>query len=423
MKRILLISLAIVMTAAFMGCTGTVSPSPAEQTTEVPTSMPVSSINEKGQIVPLSVFISDENKLSSAQFDPRYKDANNDFAITMINAMDEGWTGVFSPLSLQIALQILANGGDPDIAYDLLSEICPGMTMDVVNESSAKLISLFLESKGVSISNAVIVDKMSALCEEFANKAADYYRASVGALDFSDPEAALAEVNRWVEENTDGLIKELLDELEDDTSVVILNALTLKLDWEKQFTAMRELTEFNGANGKTQLVGMIQKTDKMQYGEFEQGQMAIVPYVGNEYAMAVILPAYGFSPAEAAASILGRTDECSEKAVFLSMPKIDVESKLDILAMADKLNIDSGVSGMYNKIVAGESVQVTQIVHGAMLSVTEYGTTAAAATAIVGRKGIMLPEAELICNRPYAMVIYHVETGAVLFVSLVNDAA
>lgn len=423
MKRFFLISLALIMTAAFAGCSVKPPSPPAAETSEEPTSMPVSCINEKGQVVPLSVFISDESKLASAEYDRRYTDANNDFAITMINAQKEGWTGVFSPLSLQIALQILANGGDTAAANELLAGVCPGMTKAAANASSAKLISMLLESKGVNISSAVIVDKMNAICEEFANDAADYYRASVGALDFSDPETALNEVNGWVEQNTDGLIKKLLDDLDSDTAVVILNALTLKLDWKKPFTAMRELTEFKGANGESQLVGMIQTTEKMKYGEFEQGQMVLVPYVGEEYAMAVILPAEGFSPAEAAASIMGRTDECADTSVMLKMPKIDLDSKLDVLAMADDLNIDSGVSGTFNKIVADSGIQVTQIVQGATLSVTEFGTTAAAATAIVGRKGIMLPEAEMICDRPYAMVIYHVETGAVLFVSLVNDAA
>ena len=52
---------------------------------------------------------------------------------------------------------------------------------------------------------------------------------------------------------------------------------------------------------------------------------------------------------------------------------------------------------------------------------TESGTTAAAATAIVGTKGVEWFETEMVCDRPFAMVIYNVETGAVLFVSVVNS--
>ena len=423
MKRMFSLLLAVLMASAMIGCTAVPGTSVPDNTEEVQNTMPVACLNEKGQIVPLSMHFSDENKIQTATYDPRYTVANNDFAITMINSMDDNATEIFSPLSLQIALQILANGGDEATANVLLEEICPGMSMEAVNESSSNLIAAFLRSNGVNISNAVIADKNSRLCEKFANIAADSYRASVGALDFSDPVAALNEINGWVRENTDGLIDRLLDELGTDTSIVILNALTLKLNWAEPFTAMRELTEFHGTNGKLQSIGMMNIVTELQYGSFDQGEMAIVPYEGGEYAMAVILPASGVSAKDAAASLLGRADECSTKMVGLKMPKIDIDSKFDILAMADKLNIEEGVSGCFPRLVADGAISVTQIVQGAMLSVTETGTTAAAATAIVGRKSLSPSrgEVEMLCDRPYAMVIYHVETGAVLFVSLVNN--
>ena len=98
------------------------------------------------------------------------------------------------------------------------------------------------------------------------------------------------------------------------------------------------------------------------------------------------------------------------------------ETKLDIMEMAEALGIDEAINGSYPYLVDAGGVRVTKIVHGASLSVTEFGTTAAAATAIVAKRGAFLLNVnEMICDRPYALAIVHLETGAVLFVSSVYD--
>lgn len=420
-KRLLSLSLAIIMCALLIGCStesGPVSPAPADDE-----GGRTNLLNQSGQEAPLAVYTLDESVLGSAVMDPNYADVSNAFAAKMIYAFDKDGTGVFSPLSLQIALQVLANGGDDETMQDLLYALCPGMTREDVNASGAALIYSLLQSEGVTINNAVVANKAYGICTDFANTVADNYRATVGAIDFSDTDKALAQINKWVEDNTDGLVKDLLDYVAPNTAMVILNALTLKLDWKKPFTAMRGLEEFNGHNG-LEYVAMIQTNDYVPYGSFEEGEAAVIPYVGDKYAMAVILPSEGHTPAEAAAAIIGKLDECRDTNIFLKMPKVDFDTKIDVLEIADKLGIEEGIKGNYTRLIEGDSATVTEVVQGAHLTVTESGTTAAAATAIVATKnGFAAPDAKIVCDRPYAMVIYHIETGAVLFVSIVNDAA
>lgn len=411
-KKILSVSLAVLMAATCAACTVTEK--------EEPDLAHTAYINAKGEATPLSIRVKDRDILEKAIYDEAYTGVNNDFAILMTNAMPENFTGVYSPLSLQIALQILAMGGDEKTCDLLLSEVCPGMTRKDIEISSAALIAKLTKSAGVSINSAVAVNSAYRVCEEFANSAADHYLASVGTVDFSNPDKALQEINGWVEKNTDGLVKELISRVGPDTAVVILNALTLKLNWKTQFTAMRGLIDFKDVNGNVQSAPEIKLVTDLMYGSFDEGEMAILPYEGEEYAMALILPAEGISAAKAATALMGRYDECSPHKTCVRMPKIDIDSKLDILDMVDKLNIADGINGDFSGLV-NEDVTITEIVQGASLSVTESGTTAAAATAVVASKGIEFFETEMVCDRPFAMVIYNVETGAVLFVSLVNS--
>ena len=400
-KRILTISLAILM-AACAGCVRTEAPSNEPDNAEA-----IGFINKKGQAVPLSIRIKDREKMPLDSYDAAYSTVNNEFAVTMLGAMPEDHTCVFSPLSLQIALQILAAGGDEATCEKMLNSICPGLDRKTIETSSAALIDRLVKSEGVTINSAVAVNSAYQVCEAFANSAADNYLASVGTLDFSDPDAALAEINGWVEHNTDGLIKQLLDrdDISVETAVVILNALTLKL---------------NDINGNTSSAPEMKLVKELNYGKFPEGQMAVLPYEGGEYAMALILPAEGVTASEAAAALIGKYEICSPINICIRMPKLELNDKIDVLKMAEKLGIKEALEGNYSEMI-GDSVSITTILQGATLSVTESGTTAAAATAIVGTKGVEWFETEMVCDRPFAMVIYNVETGAVLFVSVVNS--
>ncbi|MCR5809705.1 MAG: serpin family protein [Clostridiales bacterium] len=423
LKRIISVSLAVLFAAVCFGCT-----TPVNNNTD-PTAAPaegdtVSYLNERGKTCAISLHTLNEGLLSSSEYNARYSEVNNMFAVTMAKAMANNKTCVYSPLSLQIALQILANGADEATAAKLLDSICPGLTRADVNASTARLIDTFLSAKGVNINSAFVANCGYRVSEKFANIAADYYRASVGALDFSNPNKALKEINNWVYQNTDGLISELLDHLDRETVIVILNALTLDLNWAIPFKPQSATTPFHGVSG-TKDVNMISVTDKFDYGKFDEGEMVIIPYEGGEYCMAVILPKEGVAPADAAVKLIGRQNECSSTSVSLQMPRVEITSKIDVLAMASDLGISEGLKGDFSEMLNGDDFSITTIMQGAKLIVNEKGTKAAAATAIVGSKGISLLNGDvfMLCDRPYAMVIYQVETGAVLFVSTVGDAA
>ena len=59
--------------------------------------------------------------------------------------------------------------------------------------------------------------------QDFLQKNADYYEASVYAADFD--ESTLKDINRWVDENTDGMIKEILKQIPADAVMYLINAV------------------------------------------------------------------------------------------------------------------------------------------------------------------------------------------------------
>lgn len=437
-KRIVSIILVLSMVFAFAGCAapqnqgheGSGDQQAARTENDGGSTEPtvrVTYLNNAGEPLPIAVYTSASGALPNYTYDSRYASNNNAFSVAMngaimLNTEDPDWSGVYSPLSLQLALQLLANGGDTRTADMLMSALCESMTRDGVNESTAKLMSILNSADGVSVNNAVIANQDYRVNEEFAHLAANYYGAAVGAVDMSDSKAAEQLINKWISDHTDGMIEDLVSDLTYDTVMILVNTLCFEMEWKTPFTAYRELDDFYGTQG-TQQVGMIRGSGEFLYGSFDEGEMAVIPYKDENYRMAVILPGEGLSPSDAVSALMARWNECEAMKGTVIMPKVEQDTKLDIMRMLSDMGLESFTSSLYTGLLSGESdISVSKIYQGSKLIVSEEGTMAASGTVIeLLKNGPSIDEFTLNCNRPYAMVIYSVETGAVLFISIVNN--
>lgn len=439
-KIVSLIMAMLMLAVTLTGCAG--ANKPQTNATAVPTAeaaqtegsssgladVKLTCVNEAGQSTPITVYSAAALAGQTFEYDSRYTVCSNTFAAKMTEAVAAGsdnWTGVYSPLSLQMVLQMLANGGDEATAQALLAAVCEGMTRDDVNKSAAKLLTIFNSLRGITMNSAVIVNDDYRVRQDYADSVGTYYRAGVGTVDLADAKAAEQQINDWISERTNGLINNLVDDLSYDTVMLLLNVLTFDLNWAEPFMTFRGLSEFAGANGN-EWASMMKASGEYLYGSFEEGQMAFIPYKNSDYAMAVILPEKGFTPAQAVSALLSRREECEMTPGTVSMPKIKLDTKLDVMGLVSAMGLDEAIGGNYTGLLAdGADAAVSRILQGAVIDVNEYGTTAAAATSVELNKSATLIDEKfsMTCDRPYAMVIYNVQTGTVMFVSLVNDVA
>lgn len=99
------------------------------------------------------------------------------------------------------------------------------------------------------------------------------------------------------------------------------------------------------------------------------------------------------------------------------MPGWETTTAIDLLAWLKELD---AAPGSYPKITPGAFLDAA--VHGADIAVDEWGTVAAAATALgFAEAGPPEPELTVQANRPFLYVIRHRESGLVLFAGQVTD--
>lgn len=269
------------------------------------------------------------------------------------------------------------------------------------------------------------------LLPTFLDLLAAEYGAGLREVDFtSNPDGARRAVNKWVSDETEARIDELLppDSIDDQVRLVLTNAIYLKASWELPFDP--EATsdgDFQLLGGPTATVPFMQQSESFGYAEGEDWRAAEMPYRGGELSMVIVVPEAGdpagFAAGLDAAALRTMLAKLTPEQLELSLPRFQARSDLDLipplqaLGMEDAFSRSADFSGMTGK----RDLFVSAIYHDGFVSVDEAGTEAAAATAVVMlRKGASAAKAFAV-DRPFLWLIRDVETGAVLFLGQVVD--
>ena len=328
------------------------------------------------------------------------------------------------------------------------------------------------------IGNALWPARQLQLVPAFVSTLTRYY-GTEGAIpvDYAaGPEAARARINAWVAERTNGRIKEMIGsgQISPDTALVITNAVWFRGEWQTPFLA--ELTRdeaFHLAGGSSTPAPLMHNAwCAARYAAFEgdgswfltpqevpadpqqkQPQkypgdagftMLELPYKGRDLAMVVLVPrsADGLPRLESllSAKALDRwLARLESRAVdttllrFVQRSRFDARSALEALGMQRAFTAPPAKdAAQFAGIGAGpESLRplyVECVQHEACIELTEKGTEAAAATALLVSVTAAMPDVQTVpfvpvfrTDRPFVYLIRDVRSGAILFLGRMLD--
>jgi serpin B len=211
------------------------------------------------------------------------------------------------------------------------------------------------------------------------------------------------------------------------TRMVLVNTIYLKAPWASAFSKSSTApASFTRSDGSTVQVDMMHQQNSMTYAEATGWKAVVMPYVGGELEMALIVPDAG----KLADSItdLGPTLTALAAArttmVQLAMPKFDFGTKTELSKALGQLGMPTAFtdSADFGAMTKTEPLFISAVVHQANITVDEEGTVAAAATAAVMSATAMPAQPiALTIDRPFVMAIRDAKTGAVLFLGTIND--
>jgi serpin B len=263
----------------------------------------------------------------------------------------------------------------------------------------------------------------------FTEAGRTFFEAEVATLDFGSPEALTA-INGWVDRATSGRIPRLLEEVSPQEVLFLINAIYFKGKWRTAFDVRdTRAAPFRGADGREQVAQLMALKDELRYDETEAYQAVDLLYGNGAFAMTVLLPKAGWSPAQLLAALdpeswSALASRFEERDVALLLPRFRVEYgrklKEDLAALGMGIAFDASADFSRIADVAPDRLYITRVDQKTFVEVNEEGTEAAAATAVgVGRTSAPVP-VEMRVDRPFAFAIRERLSGAVLFLGVMN---
>ena len=366
---------------------------------------------------------------------------------------------MISPLSLITALTMTARGAGGDTLTQL--ETALDCDLDYFTAYLGSFLTSLegREAKFTSANSVWIRDDEDRLSveDQFIVDAQAYFDADIFKAAFD--KGTVKDINRWCSEKTDGMIKELVQEIKPDEVIRLLNAICFDAKWQEPYEShdVRE-GEFLNAAGGSSTADFMHGRESV-YLENDTVKGFIKPYKGG-FSFAALVPkagvlmvdgtadnpyggeTYGTYTGELTADALKdyvqslTGEELRELLksqqdtlvktkipVFTSEYSVDLIPALQALGVTDLFDEEAADLTSMATSTRG-NIYISKVFQKTFIEVDADGTRAAAVTEIVAADcaAMEIPEyKEVYLDRPFLYMILDDATGVPVFVGTVMN--
>lgn len=355
----------------------------------------------------------------------------NSFAFDFFHASNEK-DGVdnkcLSPLSLNIALMMLANGAKAQTRDNIIESLgLQGYGIEDVNNSYKTLLEGLLSSdKMVTMRSANSVWSEEPFLPDFEKTMEAVYEAPANYVDFRDPET-LKTINEWCSKATDGHIDDVTSDISTlNIRALLINAIFFKGSWTSKFDKSKtDKTDFTGIDGQKSKVEMMSQTNKFQYVSGDELYCEL-PFGNEAFSMHFIMPSdknedfSEFVQSLTIDKIKALAKSAGGVELDVSIPKMEISYKApDLRETLKTMGLDLAMSeeADYTNMFASNTA-VGQCLQKTTLDVDEDGATGSATTVVTMYSGVgdYTPTGSFIADRPFVYYITEKSTGAILLI-------
>ncbi|MGO9114672.1 MAG: serpin family protein [Thermoguttaceae bacterium] len=369
---------------------------------------------------------------------------DNQFAVNLYAQLEREQSGkdlFFSPTSISVALAMTAAGARGPTQ----SEMAEALHLDANFEQAHAHYHRLLEQWNavgekrayqLRVANRLWGQKGYPVRPEFLALTRQQYGAEMLLLDFAAAEAARREINEWVEQQTNGKIKDLIPpgSIGAMTRLVLTNAVYFKANWLQPFDKQNTREEDFAVSAQEKVkVPLMHLKSKMGYAEEETFQVLELPYAGQELSMVVLLPKKvdGLPELEKAITVDKLASLMSKlhvREVNICLPKFKLETSFDLNSTLQAMGMKRAFTreADFSGISSAEALCISAVIHKAYVDVYEEGTEAAAATAVVIRAmATRFPQPVPVfrADHPFLFLIRDTKAGSILFMGRLTKPA
>merc|ERR1712226_170760 len=281
----------------------------------------------------------------------------------------------------------------------------------------------------MNAANRLYARKEYKFLDDFITSTKKYYFADATEADFAgDAEGARAEINKWVEGETENKITELLPSgsVSELTSLVLVNAVYFKGDWDAKFDP-------RGTHSRAFITSPTDTvdTDYMFMSKYfnytaseELGARVLeIAYKNKDLSFFVLLPNKSDGLADMEAKLSADTlstvkSQLKYTRIEAYIPKFKQEFTSGLMEKLGELGMmelfTAGVADL-SGMDGGRQLSVSSVQHKAFIEVNEEGSEAAGASGLSVELVALEEMNEFIAQHPFLYMIVDNGSGVVLF--------
>lgn len=359
-----------------------------------------------------------------------------DFGFALFKENMNETNPVLSPVSAYIALTMASEGAEGNTRQEFYHVLGADGDMTVMSDGMMNMLPQKTDMLTVELANSAWIDDEFTVKDAWIGQITSLYDAQVFQTNVSST-AAMDAVNEWVEENTHGLIEQMIEQpFEEETRMVLFNTLYFDGKWRNPF--LMEMTyeeDFHVSDTKTVQVPMMHQYDE-RYEFFENDYIKgiVMPYRDSNLAFVAILPQGNADirdrltlTAEGLSDIMAGREY---QTVHVKLPKFEVSfdkvlnDSLQNMGLVDAFDGEKADFSGIGTTDSGYPIYISLVRQKAVVKVDEEGTKAAAATEVAMVECTSLLEEEPIemyFDKPFLYLIMDMETELPLFMGIMDN--
>ncbi|RXN29077.1 putative serpin E3 [Labeo rohita] len=374
-------------------------------------------------------------------------DLHTQFGVSLYQTLTETENNsnlIVSPASVSLCLGLLQFGARGNTLAQLEGtlgyDVNDARVQDILSRPQGDLGNSSIGVR-LQLANALFVQSGVKLLPEFTQHALEWGNSSLLSVNFSNPNHTHSQLQHWARSQSKAVDhlqtrEEQLQSSEGQEEasrqdsllhMALLSTVVFQGAWQKQFlfTDTQNLP-FSLSDGSTVKVPMMYQSTEVNIGHFrlpsEQEYTVLeLPYLDRSLRLLVALP----SDRKTSLSQLER--QLTARAVGLwdtglrrtkmdiFLPRFKMQSRFNLKPVLQSLGISdvfSPSAADFRGISDGEGLFVSEAFHEARIEVTEEGTKAASATAMVLLKRSR--SAVFKADRPFLFILRQISTGRVM---------
>lgn len=251
---------------------------------------------------------------------------------------------IVSPLSVSIALNLLLQATNGST----LDELRAGLHL---NDDKVALANEFPEylntlqsnvgnSSAISIANQIYVQNQYQLNPNFKATIAQQFQSKIESVNFSESIASAAKINKFVEDQTNGKIKDFIspEQLDSNARVLLVNAIHFKGQWKQPFNKSKTV-QANFYINETDSVPVDFMTTKEYFHSANllalNARAVELKYANSNYSFMIILPdnRTGLADLESKLQYVNLADVASQMSydeLEITIPKFNIEYEVKL---------------------------------------------------------------------------------------------